>query len=150
MRQPERKAGFMLDMTTLATGMQLPAMVKEVRQENINLYAEASGDHNPIHLDEEFARGTELGGTIAHGMLVLAYISELMTAAFGQSWLEGGSLDVRFRIPARPGDKVRVSGEVTAIIREDTNTVVKCRVDCRNERDEIIINGDAAVRLNAA
>jgi 3-hydroxybutyryl-CoA dehydratase len=140
----------MLEIATLAMGMPLPAMVKEVRQEDVNLYADASGDHNPIHIDEEFARGTEFGGTIAHGMLVMAYISELMTVAFGQNWLEGGSLDVRFRIPARPGDSIRVSGEITAVSREDTCIVVKCRVDCRNERDEIIINGDAVVRINAA
>jgi 3-hydroxybutyryl-CoA dehydratase len=140
----------MLEIATLAPGTPLPAMVKEVRQADINLYAEASGDHNPIHIDEEFARGTEFGGTIAHGMLVMAYISELMTIAFGQSWLEGGSLDIRFRVPARPGDRVRVSGEVTAVSREDTFSVVKCRVDCRNERDEIIINGDAAVRVAVA
>jgi 3-hydroxybutyryl-CoA dehydratase len=143
-------AGIMMDIATLAPGMQLPAMVKEVRQADINLYADASGDHNPIHIDVEYASGTALGGTIAHGMLVLAYISELMTVAFGQSWLEDGSLDIRFRSPARPGDRVSVSGEVTDVSREDEITVVKCRVDCRNERDEIIINGDAAVRITAA
>ena len=72
----------------------------------LNAYADASGDHNPIHIDEAFAKTTPMGGTIAHGMLVLSFISEMMTAAFGERWLASGSLDVRFRAPARPGDTV--------------------------------------------
>ena len=139
----------MLDINKISTGTVLPSLVKEVRQADINLYAEASGDHNPIHIDEAFAKSTPLGGTIAHGMLVLAYISELMTVAFGDQWLEGGALDIRFRAPARPGDKLRVSGEVTALATEVGATVVKCRVECRNQRGEININGDAAVRIAA-
>ena len=79
---------------------------REITQERIHNYADASGDHNPIHVDPEFARGTPFGGTIAHGMLVLSFISEMMTAAFGQAWLSSGTLEVRFRAPARPGDTV--------------------------------------------
>ena len=68
-------------------GDSLPTVVKHITQKDINLYAEASGDFNPIHIDETFAAQTPLGGTIAHGMLILAYISEMMTTAFGKSWL---------------------------------------------------------------
>ncbi len=57
----------------------------------------ASGDFNPIHVDESFAAQTPFGGTIAHGMLILAYVSEMMTLAFGQSWLSGGKLSVKFK-----------------------------------------------------
>ena len=56
----------------LVEGASLPDSEKAVRQENINLYAKASRDFNPIHLDPEFAKKTELGGIVAHGMLVLA------------------------------------------------------------------------------
>ena len=66
-------------------GESLPQVLKHISQEKINRYAEASGDFNPIHVDENFAKKTPLGGTIAHGMLILAYISQIMTAAFGQS-----------------------------------------------------------------
>ncbi len=57
---------------------------KRLSQEQIGLYADAARDHNPIHVDEAFARSTPFGGTIAHGMLVLASISEMMTSAFGE------------------------------------------------------------------
>ena len=84
-----------LKLSELSEGMSLPVMQKVVRQENINLYAEASKDFNPIHIDETFARRTPLGGTIAHGMLILAYVSQLMTKAFGQNWLSGSNLNIR-------------------------------------------------------
>ena len=99
-------------LTVLEEGTILPEIKKQVTQDNINLYSEASQDFNPIHIDEDFARNTPLGGTIAHGMLILAYISQMMANAFGQSWLTGGKLNVRFKTPARPGDDITVSGKL--------------------------------------
>ena len=69
-----------LPLSELSEGMNLPEMRKEITQENINLYAQASGDFNPIHIDEDFASKTPVGVTIAHGMLILAYVSRMMTA----------------------------------------------------------------------
>ena len=91
-------------LSDIHQGDSLPTIVKHLSQQKINLYAEASGDYNPIHIDEAFAAKTPLGGTIAHGMLILAYASEMMTKAFGQSWLEGGKLSIRFKAAARPQD----------------------------------------------
>ena len=59
-------------LSGLSEGMNLPELKKVITQQNINLYAEASQDFNPIHIDEEFAKKTPLGGTIAHGMLILS------------------------------------------------------------------------------
>ena len=137
----------MLELSQIAVGTDLPPLVKPVRQEEINLYARASGDYNPIHIDQDFAKKTPLKGTIAHGMLILAYISELMTASFGESWLESGSLELRFRAPARPGDSIRVSGQITAVDYEGEAVTVKCQVSCRNQHDEVNINGEAAVTV---
>ena len=81
--------------------MELPEITKIVTQRNINLYAEASRDFNPVHINEEFARKTSLGGTIAHGMLILAYVSEMMTIAFGERWLTGGKLDAQTALTLR-------------------------------------------------
>ena len=102
-----------IQLSELREGLALPEMTKVVTQQNINLYAEASQDFNPVHINEEFARKTSLGGTVAHGMLILAYVSEMMTTAFGERWLAGGKLDVRFKAAARPGDTIRVSGKIT-------------------------------------
>ncbi len=116
-------------------------VVKRLTQEQILRYADAVGDHNPVHVDESFARTTPFGGTIAHGMLVLASISEMMTAAFGEAWLARGRLHVRFRAPARPGDVITASARPQA---ERDHRLVYA-VECRNERDELLISGTAEV-----
>ena len=115
-------------------GTLLPPVIKHITQEKINLYAEASGDFNPIHVDESFAAQTALGGTIAHGMLILAYISEMMTLAFGKSWLSGGKLSVRFKAPARPGDVVNISGKVDSIEGGDGVVHADCSLECHNDK----------------
>jgi 3-hydroxybutyryl-CoA dehydratase len=121
----------------------LPVVTKTITQEKIARYAKASGDHNPLHIDPAFATTTQFGGTIAHGMLVLAYLSEMMTAAFGEAWLTGGRLKIRFRGAARPGDTVTASGRVVRV--EDGRTVSD--VECRNQTGDLLISGEAEVAI---
>ncbi|HXF51049.1 MAG TPA: MaoC family dehydratase, partial [Dehalococcoidia bacterium] len=82
---------------------EVAPLSRTVTREAIAAYADAVGDHNPIHVDEAFARTTPFGGVIAHGMLALAYVSETMERAFGERWARSGRLKVRFKLPARPG-----------------------------------------------
>ena len=139
-----------LKLNELSIGMRLPELKKTVTQQHINLYAEASGDFNPIHIDAEFARQTPLGGTVAHGMLILSYISEFMTGHFGQSWLNSGQLSTRFKNPTRPGDTITVSGEITEVQREDESTaIISCNILCQNQRKEAVIIGETKVRVKA-
>ncbi|RUA29746.1 MAG: transcriptional regulator [Chloroflexi bacterium] len=90
----------------------LPVISKEIKQKNLNAYAKASGDDNPLHLDPEFAAKTQFGEIIAHGMLTLAFVSEMMAAAHGRDWLESGGLRVRFKGAAYVGDRVDVWGNL--------------------------------------
>jgi 3-hydroxybutyryl-CoA dehydratase len=136
---------------SLDPGAELVPVVKELTQEKINRYAVAGGDGNPLHTDPEFAARTQFGGTIAHGMLLLAYLSEMLTAAFGEAWLSGGRLKVRFKAPARPGDTVSAVGQVIRV--EGGRTV--CEVECRNQHGAVLVGGEAAcprtgVRLGSA
>lgn len=117
------------------------SVTKQLSQPMIDAYADASGDHNPIHIDVEFARATELGGTIAHGMLVLATISEMMTGAFGRAWVESGKLDVRFRSPARPGDTITASARSSG----EKDGRLKYAVECVNQAGDTLISGTAEV-----
>jgi 3-hydroxybutyryl-CoA dehydratase len=132
-----------------AVGASLPALVRTVTQEKINRYAEASGDHNPIHIDEDYARQTSLGGTVAHGMLVLAYASQAMAAAFGSDWLTGGRLDIRFRAAARPGDCLTVTGKVRAVAPAEAGDAdeVTCDLLCANQNGETVLAGLAEVKV---
>jgi 3-hydroxybutyryl-CoA dehydratase len=119
---------------------------RSIDQAAIRRYADASGDFNPIHLDEAFAAQTPFGGTIAHGMLLLAYIGDMLAEQFGSAWLTGSALKVRFRAPARPGDRVIARGRIERI--EDGAAGERqavCAVECVNDRGDILITGEARV-----
>ena len=137
----------MLAVSDLKDGLNLPELKKQISQEKINHYAAASKDFNPIHIDEDYARKTPLGGTIAHGMMVLAYISQMMTAAFGRHWLTSGQFNVRFKAPARPGDTIIVSGQIRQVEKNVDQSLVDCDVHCQNQAGESVITGEAKVRI---
>jgi 3-hydroxybutyryl-CoA dehydratase len=136
-----------LKLSELQAGQNLPEIKKTSVQEEVNLYAKASRDYNPIHINEEFAKKTPLGGTIAHGMLVLAYVSQMMNNSFEKQWLTGGRLNVRFKAPARPGDVVTIQGKVKKILNETEPAEVICEVLCSNQKGETVITGEAVVRI---
>ncbi len=121
------------------------SVTRTLTQEQLAAYADASGDHNPIHVDPDFARNTMFGGTIAHGMLVLALIGDMMFAAHGDDWVSRGKLKVRFKSPARPGDTVTASAE--RIDRD--GGALDYTVQCANQRGEILVEGRATIGADA-
>ena len=123
----------------------LPVVSRVITQERLRAYAAASGDDNPLHLDAEFAAATRFGGIIAHGMLTLAFISEMMTASLGERWLTGGSLRVRFKGAAYLGDRVETWGRATKSNGETSNFAVGVR---NNSTGEDLITGTATVKNN--
>jgi len=129
----------------LSLGNKLPELVKQVSQESINHYAEATGDFNPIHVDEEFARKTPFKGTIAHGFYILAFLSELMTRHFGRKWVEGGSLDVRFKKPVKPGDVITVKATLADRRKVGGRTLLVFDAVWENQLNEPVITGRALV-----
>jgi len=128
-------------------GCALPALASVVTQDLIDRYARVSRDRNPIHIDPMFARQTPLGGTVAHGMLVLALISRMMSQAFGAAWYAAGGLNIRFKAPARPGDTLTASGTLVRRDARETGDVVVFEVACHNQNRELVITGEATVRL---
>lgn len=120
----------------------LPA--KKVTQLMINHYADAAEDHNPLHIDPEFAKTTRFGGTIAHGMLSVAFIQELMVRTFGRSWLENGVIEVSFMAPVRPGDVITTEAKVmTCVPSEESKDKLQIRMQvvCLNGNQEKVIKG---------
>lgn len=138
-------------MKLTAAGLQpgdaLPPQSRLVRQEDVNRYARASGDFNPIHIDPAFAAATPLGGTVAHGMLVLAYVSQMLGATFGSQALYGGRLAIRFKAPARPGDTLRTEGKVKSIEARQDGRLITCTLLCRNQNGETVLTGEATVKV---
>ena len=91
----------------------LAVVSRSINRERLNAYARSSGDDNPLHLDPDFAAETQFGGIIAHGMLTLAFISEMMAVSHGVDWLQTGNLRVRFKGAAYLGDQVKTWGTLT-------------------------------------
>lgn len=129
-------------------GERIPELTKQVTQDQINAYAEVSGDHNPIHVNPEAARTVGLDGTIAHGMLSMAFLGQLLTDRLASQGAKGGyvaRLRVRFQGMVRPGDTLTCRGALAK--REGDRQTVDVWID--NQRGERVITGDADVVLGA-
>jgi 3-hydroxybutyryl-CoA dehydratase len=129
----------------LVVGQELGPLVRTVTQERIDQYAAASGDYNPIHVDPAFAARSPFGGTVAHGMLLLAYLSTLLTQAFGRAWLQTGALRVKFRNPAPAGTTVAAQGRVERLEEGHGVQYAVCAVRLENAAGEVLLSGEARV-----
>lgn len=115
---------------------------KQVTDRDIALFAEISTDHNPVHLDDDYARDTIFEGRIAHGMLTAGLISAVIgeqlpghgTVYLGQS--------LRFLAPVRPGDLVRAEVTVQAIDHARRRVTLDCRCMVG---DTVVLKGEALV-----
>ncbi len=128
--------------------MSLPVKAMTITQEQLNAYAAASGDSNPLHLDAEFAATTQFGSIIAHGMLTLALVSRMMAVAYGRHWLESGGLKVRFKGAAYLGDLVESWGRVTKEEHFPDHRLVVCSVGVVNRHTkQELVAGTATVKI---
>ncbi len=94
-----------VDEFPLREGVEVPPLHQRLTQERINAYADASGDHNPIHLDQTFARAAGLPSTIAHGLLTLgAACAEIELWAGRWAWTQ--RVTCRFAAPVPSGQLV--------------------------------------------
>ena len=128
-------------------GAELPSKSRTVTLEMLRSYAAASGDHNPIHTDPDFAATTQFERPIAHGMLLLAYIMEMLTTTFGADWITSGQLKVRFRNPAFVDGAVTAWGTVKKV--DATSGSLQITVGCRDENGDDLVTGSAEVRVTA-
>ena len=132
-------------MKNLQVGDDLVPIKKLITMQQILMYADASGDYNPIHIDREFAKNSQFGRNIAHGMMVAASISESMSLTFGASWHASGKVKIRFRSPAYPGDTVTASGQIQKILQSKEETEIRCSVSVTNQAEEVILSGTSSV-----
>lgn len=115
-----------------------------ITEKDIELFAEVSGDRNPLHMDEEFAKKTSFGQRIAHGALTASYISGIL----GNNLPGPGSiftgLSMRFRRPVFIGSEVLVRVEVTEM--QPRGNRVTLKVSC-NVDGKAAISGEAQVMV---
>lgn len=135
-----------LTRESVKVGDEVTPLSRTVTQEQISAYAEASGDVNPIHVNEEFARMVGLPGTIAHGMLNMAILAEAVSRWAGGSD-RVASLRVRFSKPLLPGDTITCTGKVVEV--DEAAGVATLEVGATSDRGEnVLTNGRATVRLS--
>jgi acyl dehydratase len=127
-------------------GDELPALAKgPIQQIQLTRYAGASGDFNPIHQDEEFARAAGMGGVFAHGMLSMGFVAQALT-----DWAGAGTvrkLGVRFAALVRPKDTVTCRGRILG--KAEKGHRVELEVWAENQRGETVVTGKATVALPA-
>jgi 3-hydroxybutyryl-CoA dehydratase len=116
-----------------------------VTDELVRAFAEVSGDYNPIHLDEDFAKGTRFGRRIAHGMLSGAFISAVLGYEFAEKKIVYLSQTLKFTAPVYIGDTVTTTATVTGI-RED-KPIVTLETVCTNQSGEVVVKGESAVMV---
>ncbi len=116
---------------------------KTITEADIVLFAGVSGDFNPIHMCEEYAKKTFFGGRIAHGVIALGLLSGAGAKLPGLVILLSQS--VKFLKPVRIGDTITAIAEVIKT-RKDKG-IVTLKNTCVNQNGEIVVEGETAVRL---
>ncbi len=138
----------MKPLTAVAVGDELPQLGRVVTREDVAAYAEASGDRNPLHLDDAFARSVGFPGIIAHGMFTMGHMTSAVVA-----WAGGSaavlSVTAQFRAPVFMGDTIVAGGRVRSVDAEAGTAVLETWVTVeRDGRDEWPVKkGAARVRL---
>ena len=120
------------------------SLSRTITEDDILLFALVSGDHNPIHLDAEYAEKTLFGKRIAHGFL----IGSLISAVLGNDMPGPGSIylgqTLKFLAPIHIGDTVTVTVKVVAI-REDKR-IITLHTDCTKQHGTLVLSGEATVK----
>jgi 3-hydroxybutyryl-CoA dehydratase len=120
---------------------QTASITRTVTGAEIGAFAWATGDTNPVHMDEGYASRTRFKRRIAHGMLVGSYISALLGTEFPGPGTIYMSQGMRFMRPVYVGDTIRVVATVTAY-RPDKH-ILTIRTDCYNQNGDHVITGEA-------
>jgi len=128
-------------------GDELPSLSLEpISRSNMILYAQASGDHNPIHTDKDFAVKSGLPDVIAHGMLIMAYLGRMLTDIVPQSKIE--NINVQFSNMTHLHDELKYIGKVVEKnLSTEINTIlVSLRVEEIRGQKKIL--GQALININ--
>jgi acyl dehydratase len=132
-----------IEVGTILPALNLPA----VNRTTLALFAVASGDHNPIHIDIDVARKSGMADVFAQGMLSMAYLGRLLTLWLPQSQLR--SFSARFVAITHLGNEVHCSGEVTAMEDIDGERCARVKLVAANQFGLSKIVGEALVAVAA-
>lgn len=122
-------------------------MTKTITQDEIDLFARISGDHNPIHVDRAYAAQTMFQSTIAHGFLT----GSLISSVFGMKLPGPGAIYIsqtmNFRAPVLPGDEITAAVEVAELYVAKKRAKFDCA--CTNQHGKLVLRGEAILMVPA-
>jgi len=132
------------NLDNASVGDKIPDLVIEpITRPTLALYAGASGDHNPMHIDLDFAKETGMKDVFAHGMLIMAYLGRAVTNIVPQSNLK--NFNVRFSSITNIGDILTCSGEVNKIDKNNSKNTIVLDLIVSDEFGDIKISGAATI-----
>jgi meromycolic acid (3R)-3-hydroxyacyl-[acyl-carrier protein] dehydratase HadB len=129
-----------------AAGDELPPIARVVTREDVAAYAEASGDRNPLHLDDDAARAAGFDGVIAHGMFTMGHLATAVAGWVGQDallrWMK-----VQFRSPVSMGETIVARALVRSIDAELGTVVLDASVTVEREgrREQAVRRGEVEI-----
>ncbi|MGQ0700216.1 MAG: MaoC family dehydratase [Panacagrimonas sp.] len=127
-------------------GDELPTLkLPRITRTTLALFAGASGDHNPVHIDLDFAKAAGMPDVFAHGMLSMAYLGRFLTNWAPQTQLRHYA--VRFSAITPIGAKLTCGGKVVEKLERNGETVVKLEIGIVDDKGEVKLSGDALVAL---
>jgi acyl dehydratase len=130
----------------LEVGAELPPLVTEpISRLTLALYAGASGDHNPMHVDIDFARRAGAPDVFAHGMLAMAYLGRMLTSALPLSALR--SFGVRFAAVTHVGDVLTCRAKVAERVEAKGEPMLRLELTATDQQGEVKLSGDALIAI---
>ena len=134
------------DIQNFAVGSTLPPLtLAPINRTTLALFCGASGDHNPIHIDLDFARSAGMPDVFAHGMLSMAYLARLLTVWVDQRKLR--QFSARFTGITHLGDQITCTGKVVEQLEVHGEQRVRVEVQTVNQDGEVKILGEAQIAL---
>ena len=133
-------------MSEIIVGSEIPSLtLPPISRTTLALYAGASGDHNPVHIDIDFARKAGMPDVFAHGMLSMAYLGRMLTDWQPQAQLR--KFSNRFAAITQLKDVITCSGTVVELIEQNGETLARCEVQAAKADGEQTLVGEALVAL---
>jgi len=133
-------------MSDITVGSEIPSLeLPAITRTTLALYAGASGDHNPIHIDIDFAKKAGMPDVFAHGMLSMAYLGRMLTNWQPQAQLR--KFGNRFAAITQLQDVITCSGKVVELIERDGETLARCEIQADKASGEQTLVGEALVAI---